>query len=91
MAHFLPSLFHHLAPSNKLEISHLLARRVKAGGASAVARTGPMVSCGHYWGGITTTAAPGMLQMAGVGQHSSHQLSAALETQTEHTDSHCFT
>lgn len=81
---FLSSLFHLLAPSNKIEISHLHARRGKAGRTSAVVRKGPVVSCGHYWDGITATAAPHMPQVAGMRQHGPYQVSAALEMQPEH-------
>lgn len=44
MAYFLYSLFHLLAPSDKLVVSHLLARKGKAGRTPAVARTGELWS-----------------------------------------------
>lgn len=91
MAYFLSSLFHLLAPSDKLDISHLLARSGKAGRTSAVARTGPVMSCGHYWDGITATAAPRMPQVAGTGQRGSHLVSVALEMQPRQRDPNCFT
>lgn len=68
--------------SNKLDTSHLLAIRGKEGRTSAVARTGQVASCVHYWDGITATAAPCMPQAAGRGQHGSHRVSVALAART---------